>query len=109
MIPQYRFNQTKQHKLCTHPAAAQHCGKKIEAIILFDRRVSNSKLSSEPTRRQVAPMDKVVPNGSYCRKYWTSNSSKLQITILLKERKNSIDAEMNNSFIYMLFKFDLQV
>jgi len=41
--------------------------------------------------------------------YWTFDSFELQITILLTELENLVNAEINESFIYILFKFYLQV
>ena len=35
--------------------------------------------------------------------YWTFNSFELQITILLTELENLVNAEINESFIYILF------
>jgi len=52
-----------------------------------------------------------VPNGSYCKKVPSQNSDcfKLQIRILLFEWTNSGITENNESSIYMIFKFYLQV
>jgi len=51
----------------------------------------------------------VVPNWSYCTVLQNADWFKPEITILLTERKNSVDAENNESFIYMLFKLYVQV
>ena len=52
---------------------------------------------------------KVAPNGSYCTNNVNSVYFKLQITILLTQRKNLVNVDNDKTSIYMLFKFCLQV